>query len=405
MIPLFAWRNIWRNKPRSLIIILSVTTGIFAGVFLMAFFNGMVNSRVEAVVMTEMSHIQIHQPGFLDNDQFSLRLTNCHSLIGELTNQSHVVAVSKRIVANAMIASSENSFGVTIKGVDPKTETEVTDLHSKIIEGSYLAEELHNPVIISDRLASKLKVRLHQKIVLTLQDDQNNIVAGAFKIAGLFQTDNQMFDEGVVFVNNRDITRLTDIEKQEAHEIAIVIDHNKNTQTTVDGLRALFPHLDIKTWLELSPEAGALVGMMNQYTYIFTLIILLALCFGIVNTMLMVVLERTRELGMLLAIGMNRTRVFLMIMTETFFLAITGGVPGILLGWVATGYFRDKGIDLYFWKDAFGDIGFSSIIYPVVEIHTIVFTALMVMVTGVMAALYPAYRAMQLKPSKALQTN
>ena len=159
----------------------------------------------------------------------------------------------------------------------------------------------------------------------------------------------------------------------------------------------------MKDWQQLSPEAGYLVSAMNQYMFLFLFIILLALSFGIVNTMLMVILERVHELGMLMAIGMNRLRVFMMIMLETIFLSLTGGVFGIIIGYAVSKYFAKSGIDLYFWKEAFGELGYSTLIYPEIDSATIIITAIMVIIAGVVSALYPAYKALKLNPSESIR--
>ncbi len=118
----------------------------------------------------------------------------------------------------------------------------------------------------------------------------------------------------------------------------------------------------------------------------------------------MVIMERIHELGMLMAIGMNRLRVFTMIMLETVFLSLTGGLTGLILGYVAIRYFEKAGIDLYFWKEAFAEIGYSSLIYPVTDTKTMVFTTIMVIIAGVISALYPAYKALKLNPAEAIRT-
>ncbi|MDD3320267.1 MAG: ABC transporter permease [Paludibacter sp.] len=404
MIPTFAWRNLWRNKLRSALIIAAFTIGIFAGVFLIAFMSGMINSRVNAVIGTEMSHIQLHKKGFLENNQFSIRFDVSDTMLGKIAATPHVVAVSKRIIVNSMIASAETGMGVKISGIDPTMESKVTNIHSNIIEGKYLDEKGRNPVLISESLAKKLNVSLKNKIVITLQDVNKTITGGAFRIVGIYRTENLMFDDGNIFVRNEDLARLTGISVNEAHEVAVLLDKNDNTEAVTQLLSNEFPKLDVKNWLQLSPDAGALVGMMNQYTYIFTVIILLALCFGIVNTMLMVIMERIHELGMLMAIGMKRIKVFGMILLETVFLSLTGGMLGILLGWLVTNHYEKTGIDLYFWKEAFGQMGFSSMIYPSIDNNVIFYTAVMVIIAGVLSAIYPAYKAIKLKPVEAIRT-
>lgn len=403
MIPSFAWRNLWRNKLRSFIIILAVTLGIFAGIFLTAFTNGMINSRIQSIISTEMSHIQIHQPGFLDNDQFSLMIGNADSIVRLVRDTPGVVAASKRIIINSMVASAETVTGVKITGIDPEYEMKVTDLSSKIISGRFLDSTDRNSVVISEKLAQKLKVSLKNKIIITVQDVNKNITGGAFRIAGIFRTDNSMFDEANIFVRGTDLSRLTGLKGHEAHEIAILLNKNE-TDAVSKTLSGMFPNLEVRSWQQLSPEAGYLVSAMNQYMFIFIIVILIALCFGIVNTMLMVIMERIHELGMLMAIGMNRARVFAMIMLETVFLSLTGGITGLILGYTAIKYFAKAGINLYFWKEAFSELGYSAYIYPVIDSKTMSITAILVMIAGIFSALYPAYKALKLNPSEAIRT-
>ena len=187
MISSFAWRNLWRNKLRSLIIISAVALGIFAGIFITAFTNGMVNDRIQSIISSEMSHIQIHQPGFLDNDQFSLLIPNADSILTLVKKTPDVVAASKRIIINSMVASAETGTGVKITGIDPEDESKVTNLSSKIIGGKYPDSTGRNPVFISERLAEKLKVGLKNKIIITVQDINKNITGWGLPCCGNIQ--------------------------------------------------------------------------------------------------------------------------------------------------------------------------------------------------------------------------
>jgi ABC-type lipoprotein release transport system permease subunit len=404
MISSFAWRNMWRNKLRSLVIIAAVTLGIFAGIFLISFMNGMLNARIQSIVGTEMSHIQVHQPGFLENNQFSLRINHADSILAKVKATPGVLAASKRIIINCMAASAETGTGVRITGIDPADEKKVTQLHSRILEGNYFDETSRNPIVVSERLAEKLKVGLKNKIIITVQDVNNNITGGAFRIVGIYRTDNQMFDGSNVYVLNTDIARLTGLPPDVTHEIAITVTDNGAAEAVAQTLSAELPDLDVKDWQQLSPEAGYLVSAMTQYMFIFLIIILLALSFGIVNTMLMVIMERVHELGMLMAIGMNRKRIFIMIMLETIYLSLTGGVIGIIIGFVVSKYLGRVGINLNAWKEAFAELGYSTNIYPDIDSKTMIITAIMVIIAGVISSLYPAYRALKLNPSESIRS-
>lgn len=396
-----SWKNIWRNKLRSTVVIIAVTLGVFAGIFIMAFTNGVVEERIKTIINTEISHIQIHRPGFQENNDFSLQIKNADSIVPLIRATRDVAAVSKRLVVSSLAASAETSTGVKVYGIIPDQEKKVSNIYDKLTEGKYFEGTGKNPIVIGQKLAEKLKISLNKKIIITLQDVHMNITGGAFRVAGIYKTDNDLFDEANVFVRYEDLIRLTGLNGTEAHELAIRLDNNKSTETVKKQLKNKFPDLRIQDWMEISPEAGYLVSAMDQYMAVIIIIILLALCFGIINTMLMVVLERVHELGMLIAVGMSKLRVFMMIMLETVYLSLTGGFLGIGLGYIICKHLQKVGLDLYFWKDVYSSFGYSSFIYPVVNMKLIVFTGIMVILMGIISAIYPAVKALKLNPAEA----
>jgi ABC-type lipoprotein release transport system permease subunit len=303
-----------------------------------------------------------------------------------------------------MIASAETASGVKISGITPENERVVSNLYSKLIEGDYFEEKRRNPIIIGRKLADKLNVKLGSKVVLTLQDIDNNITAGAFRIVGIFNTENNIFDESNVFVLDRSIRNLMNLPENASHEIAILVDNNENVSGVQDSIKKEFSKLEVMSWLELSPEMSYLNEAMDLMMYIFIIIILFALLFGIINTMLMAVLERVKEIGMLMAIGMNKLRVFMMIVIETILLALTGGVFGIILGSLVSKYFETHKIDLTVWGDAYSDIGYGSFTYTSLDTTLLINVTILVVLTGILASLYPAYKALKNDPADALRT-
>lgn len=404
MLGSLSWKNIWRNKLRSSIVIAAMALGVFAGVFIIALMNGMVDARLNAIVRTETSSVQIHHPEFLANSDFASRIPNADEVVQRAGSINNVLGASKRLVIISMIASAETNAGVKILGVEPGMERKVSNIWSRMVEGSYFDSNKKNAIVISRKLADKLKVGLNKKVVITMQDVDMNITGGAFRVVGIYETDNALFDESNVFTRYSDLCRLAGLDTTQAHEIAIFVDKEGNSQVVKDVLKLDYPSLDIQDWTQLSPEAGYLVSAMNQYLYIIVLIIMLALCFGIINTMLMAVLERTKELGMLMAIGMNKIRIFFMLMLETLYLSITGGFIGIISGYLLCRYLGKVGLDLYFWKEAYQSFGYSSMVYPEIELNMIGFMAIMVVLTGLFSTIFPAYKALKVNPADATRT-
>ena len=384
-------------------IIFSIALGIFAGVTATAFMTGLAVQRIQKVIRTELSYLQIHKEGFRQTNDFRHYIPEADKLVGDIRKTQHVTGVSDRIVVQAMIATAETATGVLVMGVDTVNEPLVTSIHEKVIEGEYLRGISRNPVLIGEKLAEKLNAKLHTRIVITLQDTANNVVSGLFRVAGIYNTNNNMYDESHVFVVADDIRRLSELPDGAAHEIAVNIDDNENLPMVENAVRSLAGNYEVMNWKALSPEMNYLTEAMDLYMYIFIVIILLALLFGIINTMLMVVMERTKEIGMLMAIGMNKWRIFFMIVLESILLSLTGGVVGIIIGSLFSKWKSIHPFDLSMWAAGYEQLGYDAYVYLNLEPVMLVNITLMVIATGIIAALYPAYKALKNDPADALR--
>ncbi len=398
-----SWKNIWRNKVRSTVVITAIALGLTAGIFSSAFFTGMINQRIDQVISNEISHIQIHDPKFLKTTELSNYVPNSSHYVDAIGTNPDVLGVSKRLIIYSMVASAETATGVKISGIVPEDERRVTGIGSKLIDGSYFEGVKRNPVVIGKKLAEKLNVKMRSKVVITLQDTEKNITGGAFRVVGIYETANTGFDEMNVYVRYSDLLRLTNLPADVFHEIAILFNDNKVVPVAGQQFKEQYPDLEILNWKEISPEMNYMTEAMDLYNYIFIVIILFALLFGIINTMLMVVLERRKELGMLLAIGMSKRRVFSMIMLETVLLTLTGGIIGILFGWAVSSHFGIHPINLSRWAEGYAQLGYDTLVYINIDPGQFVVVTIMVIFTGIIAALYPAYKALRYDPAEALR--
>lgn len=407
MIWFVSWRNIWRNRVRSGVIIMAISLGIFAGVFMMAFFRGIANQRLESAIMTEISHIQIHTPRFSDVSDIEFYFKDSQEILDSLRSASGVIGASRRVVLNIMISSAEKSTGIKLVGVEPEMEKQVTLLYEKVDTGSYLnSMKRGRPILIGKKLADKLDVNTGSKVVAGMLDLSGQPVYHQFRVSGIFNTSSGPFEEGTAFVRYSDLLEITGLPPNSAHEISVLLDNEDRTAEIVNRISGLLPELEVKSWNQIMPELNYLTETLDYYMYIFIIIILLALGFGIVNTMLMTVLERIKELGMLMAVGMNKKRIFSMIMLETVYLSLTGGVIGILLGSAASLYFGSKGIDLSsLYGAGLEAVGYDSLIYTVLQPEFVVIITILVILTGIIASVYPALKALKLNPADAIRTD
>jgi len=401
-----AWRNIWRNKLRSSVVISAVTVGLFGGLASTGIMKGMVIDLVESAIHSQVSHIQIHNEKFVANNEVQYIMVRSSEMLDSIVLQPNVVGASERTLAFGMASTASKGLGVMIIGIEPENEKTVTNIFEKIVDskGKYFESEKRNRIVIGEKLAKKLNAKVKSKIVLTFQDYEGNLSGASFKVEGIFKTQNTTFDEMNVFVKKADLDKLLLLPNNVSHEIAILLDNEMVTKTTATRIKKLIPNYLVEDWTELEPYLNLSYSMTSFMLLIFMSIIMLALGFAIVNTMLMVVLERTKELGMIMAIGMNRFKVFSMIMWETSMLALVGGVLGILLTVIFTWYFGDVGIDISSVGDGFEAMGYSSVLYPVLDFIDYVEVVILVMITGLIASIFPTIRALKMKPAEATRS-
>ncbi len=402
MLTIIAWRNVWRNKARSLVVIGSMVVGIWALTFGGGFMQSFMTGYIESSIRHETSNGQVHHPEFSKDQDINFTISEPEKILSYLKQQPQVRNVCARSVVNGMISSARQATGVRIVGVDPADEAEVTQLDSLVRSGEYFDHVTH-PVLIGEKLAEKLKVKVKSKVVLTFQDANGNITAGQFRVAGILHAASLVINESSAFVKRESINHLLGIPEA-VHEIAYTTTPGTDDQLFADELTKKFPTQKAEYWGELSPTLVIMQQWMGATLKILIFIIMTALAFGIVNTMLMAVLERVRELGVLMALGMKRGRVFTMIMIETIFLSTVGGPMGLAIGYVTIAYLGEKGIDLSDYSKGLEAIGYDNILYPSLGTGDYVQIVAGVLITALLASVYPAWRAIQYKPVEAIHT-
>jgi ABC-type lipoprotein release transport system permease subunit len=406
MIWIVAWKNVWRNKMRSMVVIMAVALGLTGGVFSSAVMKGVGDQRTREAVSRETAHLQIHNPAFTEDNAVNFTIDGEMARLTRVLDTTKAIAAwSPRIKFMAMAGSANAGTGVVVMGIDPERESRVTEIHSLICDscGTWFEGCKGIPVVVGEALAKKLKVHLHSKIVLTFQDMNGTLTGGAFRICGIYRTCNSVFDEMNLYVDRKDIIPMLSINPEACHEIAVMLKDPEKISEVRQKLRSQFPQLMIRSWKELDPILGILYDFMDLYLYLFMGIIMLALGFGIINTMLMAILERTRELGMLAAIGMNKPRIFSMVMLESVFLSLTGGIVGMVMGLLLTLWTKHTGINLGAFAEGFEKIGYNPILYPTIDFIFFINITVMVILIGILASVYPARKALKLRPAEAIR--
>lgn len=386
---------------RSMVVMLAIVIGIWSLAFMISFSLGMVRGYVDGAIENNLSHLQVHHPQFSADAEAQYFLGSADARLAVIRQDERVRAAAARTLVSGMLTTARTPRGVQIRGIDPAEEAALTRLDQKLTEGSYFDNAGRNQLLLGDKLAKKLKIRLRAKVVLTFQDAGGNITAAAFRVAGFFNTGNTPFDEGTVFVRRAEMNALFG-DPQAAHELAILLYSPAEMIAVQRKLQQSLPDGRVENYRELSPDVELYESQMQTSATIFISIIMLALLFGIVNTMLMAVLERYHELGMLMAIGMRKSSIFAMIVLETVLLAGAASLPGLLLGWVTVIWLGKSGIDLSAFAGSMEQFGLTQVIYPELDTTMYIQMVVAVVVTALLGAIYPAWKAVRLQPLSAI---
>jgi putative ABC transport system permease protein len=399
-----SWRNIWRNRTRSLIIIVAIIVGLMGGIFSAAIRLGAENQRFRESVENQISHIQIHHPQFIPNPEARYRIPDGFKLTDELMQHPEIKIASPRTVFDGMAATANLNTGVRIKGIDPEIEAQTTYLDKLIVEGTYFTEKGRLPsVIVGKALAGDLRSDVGSRIVLTFQDVDGEIVSASFRIEGLYSVTSKRFEERIVFVSASDINGLVD-DEEAVTEIAIVLNDPDTYRFVANELKDRYPGLEIRHWANIDPSLFYALEFLERNLVFLVGIIILGVSFGLLNTILMSVLERVREFGVLMAVGMKKIKVFGMVVLETSMVSVIGGVLGLISSYGLVEYLHRRGVNLAgYGGEGLEAYGFAAIVYPEVEPVFYFKIALLVVAFSIAAALYPAWKAIRLVPAEAVR--
>ena len=383
--------------------ILSVVFGILGGIIMIAMSYGLNEERMNNAVETYLSHVQIHNNLFREDYNIKHTINNPDNLENVLNQDERVVSYTKRIILNGMLSNSNGSYGIQIKGVNPETEKKVTNTHEKLIEGEYFNSKRDNTIIVGKKLADKLNLNLKSKVVITFQDEFNELTSLLYRVEGIFKSGNSRYDESNVFVKNLSITKNLP-SFSGIHEIPILLTDIELRGSVKKDLIQLSQNNIVETWDDISKDLAYANEMLAAVLYIFMMIILTGLSFGIVNTMLMAILERKKEIGMLMSIGMNRYKIFLMICFETTFLSMIALPFGLISSYLIVEYYSVVGIDLSIVEAGLENFGVGTRLYLKVPQEQYVVVSIMVFMISIISSIFPSLRALKINPVEATKT-
>ncbi|MCF8239920.1 MAG: ABC transporter permease [Melioribacteraceae bacterium] len=402
MILKIAWRNIGRNKRRSIIVLGSVVAGVIALIFMDTFMNGMMYQMLFNRVSTNISHIQIHKKGFHNNKVVKDFIPGYQSAESKIKTVKGINSVSKRVIAFGLISSATSSSGVYIYGVNPEEEKSVSIIDESLKDGEYLSGGSRE-IMLGQKLADKLNVSLGDKVVAMSNQIDGSIGSEVFRVVGIFKTSSSEFERTYIYIPAADAQRMLNVNDK-IYEFAVITDNYENVDQIKERLITELPaDFEVLTYKDLLPTLIIQMDYYKETVLIVIMIVGLALIFGIINTMLMSVFERINEFGVLMAIGMKNRKIFGMIVTEAFIIGIIGTIVGLVISMVIQWRLASVGLDLSMFSESLNSFGVGAVIYPRLDIENLLLSVISIPVITVIGALYPAYKAVKLEPVYAIR--
>jgi putative ABC transport system permease protein len=401
-----AWRNLLRNRRRSFIVMVSISLGIFAMIFSMGFMNGMNDQMVVNTISTSLGDIAIHEKGFQDTRKIEYNFMPTAALRRSIYKATDVKSYAPRVKIQGMLMSGESSIGIMIIGIDPlkeKNTTKIYEYTERKNGSSFLLGPNDDSLLISRSMAKRLDARLGDRLVLMVQDINGEMGGVGLTVSGFYSSPVESFDKYVAFTGIRKLQKISGLGEN-ISEIVITLNDINRVDKAKNSIIHLIHNseLEILSWKDMAPNLVSAVKIFNTMMYIFYGIIFVTVVFSVANTLIMAIMERFHEIGVMKSIGTRPSMIFNMVMLEAVNLGLIGLAGGIVLGLMITALLSIHGIDLGFYMESMRTFGTGSIIYPVVKLIDLVMATAIVLTTTILAALYPAIKAARINPIEAL---
>jgi ABC-type lipoprotein release transport system permease subunit len=398
---MLAWRNLWRNHRRTFIMLGAISVGAWAMIFMTALTQGMVNEMIRDGVSALPGHVQVHHPDYRDDPNIANLLPQTDTQISATFAPAGFKAWSSRIKVPAVITSEYDSRGVTLLGIDPEAERGMIFVDYDEVDGRFLESADDSGVVIGSKLANTLDTEVGKRIVLMSQDPDNDVADRGFRIVGLFHANVEAFEETYVFAGKKTIQAMLGVGDY-VTEIVVLGDNYRDVEAEYTRVHELVDNdVEVLRWTELDTYLGTMLAMMDGFVLIWVIVIFLALSFGLVNTLVMAVFERVREIGLMLALGMKPGNILGQILIESMLLLIIGLGIGNLLAWLTIKPL-ESGIDISIVAEGMAMMGASSMLYPQLRMEDVVLANVVVLILGFLASLSPAWRASRYEPIEAI---
>lgn len=402
-----AWRNIWRNTRRTLLTIAAISFASLILVFMLSFQFGCYETMINTSVKISTGHLQVVARGYLEDKKMRLVIKYPDQVARVLDRVEGIDAYTFRANGFSLVSSDRRTYGVVVTGIDPLGEASVSTIKSLVRKGRYLKEEDTYAVLLGAHLARNLRVDIKDELTLLGQGSDGSIAAAVLTIQGIFDSGIDEFDRNVIMMGLKGFQEVFSMGKS-VHEAVITAGSLGDVAMIQQQIQHEFlltsgaDTLDVPDWMEIMP--GLLQGIQMDLVsgIIMYIILIVVVAFSIFNTFLMAIFERTREFGVMMAIGAKPSRITKLVMFESIFMTFLGIILGIGLGSLITLYFQKYGIYIAGTEDILKQYGIPDRLYPRLSLISGTAGPLVVFFITFVSSVFPAMKIRKLKPVEAM---
>ena len=398
-----AWRNVWRHRRRTLIIVLAMGFGLA----MMMMYDGLIAGFDQAIYGNAIKvlggNIQVHAAESTEAEQDALTpLADDQAVVNAALAQPQVLAATRRIKTGGLASSREGAFAVSIIGIEPEKESEVNLAAQNVVAGRYLASDDADVIFIGKGLADAMGVQVGDRITMTGRATHEQMRRRTMTVGGIYDLGMPDVEKGTIYVSLREAQDLYDLTGRTT-EVAIVLKQLGQEDAVIAALGPALPGYEIESWRSNFPDLVAAIQTKSGVMDIFSVIILMIAGIGILNLLLMAVYERTREIGLIGALGLKPRQISLLFILEGTLIGLVGVAAGIALGLLLNGLLRQVGLDYSALSSATSYMRLiSGRVYPSWGVENLLGRALTVAIISALAALIPAGEAARREPAEAL---
>lgn len=395
------WSSLSRRRSRSVMVVVMITLCFWGILLLEGFYDGMTEQIIDNAIRSSSGHVTIYARDYRLEKGLGHRIEKVERLGRFLREQEEVRSFTARVIQDGLLATAHSSRNGVLQGIDLKAESRHGRLDEFLIEGEYSFGEDGRGVLLGARLAENLRAKIGGKVILSAQNSKDEIAAIALRVKGILRTNNMGLDETAIFIDINAARKLLEIG-DDASQVALLVDEEEHIDSVMSRLEKRFPDLDIFRWDVLYPALMQSRTMMKVFNLVTSLIVFFVAGLGIFGVMLVSVLERLREFGVMMAIGTRFSHIAGLVIVEALSMSLLGYVAGGLLGGLSLMYCMVQGVDLSAFSEGLDAFGLNTVIYAIIRPEYYLTGFLAILGASVISVVHPLWVLRKSRPIESI---